>query len=344
MGGLAWMEACGSAAGQGGEVRVGDYFAGIGAMRLGFDRACEATGLTARCVGFSEIDAAATRTYLRHFGGTPSLGDIRSLAINGQAPACDVLLAGFPCPAFSIAGRRLGFEDWRGRLFWDLAAVIKAARPSAFLLENVKGLVSHDGGQTLKIVLETLGGLGYEVHHAVLNARHFGVPQNRERIYIVGFLGNGRNFRFPPPTDPSRTLREVLETEPVSAKYYVAEDALAAMRHRKARHESKGNGFGYRVLDPDGVSHALVRGGSGRETNFVVDPRLTVFEAKGKRSPINREMIRHTTPQEWERLQGLPTAWTAGNCDTDRYGQLGNAVAVPVIRAIGEAMLSPMAE
>ena len=149
--------------------------------------------------------------------------------------------------------------DHRGRLFWDLAAVIKAARPRAFLLENVKGLVSHDGGQTLRIVLETLVGLGYGVHHAILNARDYGVPQNRERIYIVGFRGIGRNFRYPPPTDPSRALREVLETEPVAAKYYVAEDALAAMRRRKARHESKGNGFGYRVLDPDGVSHALVR-------------------------------------------------------------------------------------
>ena len=322
-----------------------DLFSGIGAMRLGFEQGCADEGLTARCAGFSEIDKAAIGIYLGHFPATPPFGDVNTLVSSRSAPACYILLAGFPCPAFSSAGRKKGFSDERGRLFFALAKVIGKTRPSAFLLENVKGLVSHNGGKTLATILDVLQRqLGYSVHHAVLNSRNFGVPQNRPRIYFVGFREGGEGFRFPTATDSTRRLKDILAPDPVHPRHYLTEQYLAGIRRHKARHEAKGNGFGFRIIDPKrDVAAAIVCGGMGKDRNLITDRRITEFPTlSGRKSPISHKCVRRLTPNEWEALQGLPPDWTAGQADGPRYTQLGNAVTVPVIRAISKNLLAAM--
>lgn len=323
-----------------------DLFSGIGAMRLGLEQACADAGLTARCACFSEIDKAAIGVYRSHFPGTHALGDVNALVSSSSALAFDILLAGFPCPAFSSAGRKKGFSDERGRLFFALAKVIGRERPRAFLLENVKGLVSHNGGRTLATILDVLRyQLGYRVYHAVLNSRDFGVPQNRPRIFFVGFRELGEGFRFPEPTDSTKLLKDILETEPVHPRHYLTEQYLSGIRRHKARHAAKGNGFGFRIIDPArDVAAAIVCGGMGKERNLIIDRRIAEFPTlSARKSPISKECIRRLTPNEWEALQGLPSDWTVGQADGPRYTQLGNAVTVPVIRAISRNLLAAMA-
>jgi DNA (cytosine-5)-methyltransferase 1 len=332
-----------TADGNGGTVSFLDLFSGIGAMRLGFESACTAMGRRPQCVGFSEIDGAAIGIYLRHFPDTPLLGDIRLMAASG-APACDVLLGGFPCQDASSAGKRIGLAGERGRLFFALADIIGAVRPSAFLLENVKGLVSLDGGKALQTILATLTDLGYAVSYAILNSRNFGVPQNRPRIYIIGFRDGDNGFQFPLPTDSTIRLNDILERDAVPARHYLTEHALERLRLHKARHQAKGNGFGYTIIDSSQeVAGTLMSSNWGQEKNLIVDNRLIDRPSlKGRKSPISRECIRKLTPIEWERLQGLPDGFTEGQADGHRYRQLGNAITVPVIRAVSRSLLSAM--
>ncbi len=329
---------------EGGTISFLDLFSGIGAMRLGFERACGALGYEPKCLGFSEIDGRATATYLRHFPGTAALGDIRTIASSLSLPECDVLHAGFPCPAFSSAGRRQGFDDERGRLFFSLVKVIEAAKPQAILLENVKGLMTHDKGRTLQTMLTMLKDLGYTLHHAVLNSRNFGVPQNRPRIYIVGFRTGGEGYRFPSPTDSTKRLADALESGQVDPRHYLTDCYLAGIRRHRARQEAKGNGFGYRIIDPEcDVAAALVCGGMGRDRNLIVDHRLTEFPVLPRRkSPISRECVRRLTPLECEHLQGLPAGYTEGQTDGHCYRQLGNAITLPVVEAISRNLLAAM--
>jgi DNA (cytosine-5)-methyltransferase 1 len=319
-----------------------DLFSGIGAFRLGLERACASMGLAARCLGFSEIDGPAIATYLRNFPGTPQLGDVRSLARSRAIPRCDVILAGFPCQDASSAGRRLGLQGERGRLFYALAAAIRAVRPGAYLLENVSGLATLDGGIVLQTILSTLKALGYDVRHAILNSRDFGVPQNRPRIYFAGILGEG-SFRFPAPADSSKRLKDVLEDGPVPACHYLTEKSLKSLRAHKARHEAKGNGFGFSVIDPSlDVAGTLMASNWGREKNIIVDGRGGHQARSGGNPQANREHIRRLTPIEWERLQGLPDGFTAGQADGHRYRQLGNAVTVSVIEALARNLLASL--
>ncbi|MFZ4394556.1 MAG: DNA (cytosine-5-)-methyltransferase [Kiritimatiellia bacterium] len=319
-----------------------DLFSGIGAMRLGFQQACVDLGVEPKCVGFSEIDAHATSTYLRHFPGTPALGDITTLAASGNSPKCDVLLAGFPCQDASSAGKRLGLAGPRGKLFFALADVIAAACPSAFLLENVKGLASLDGGKAFKIILETLTRLGYTVRHVILNSCDFGVPQNRPRIYFVGFRQGGEGFAFPLPTDSTKRLKDILVEKPVAAHFYLTERSLERIRQHKTRHKEKGNGFGAKFLDAEvDVTGTLKSSNWGREDNFVVDRRIELLPipSSGK-DHLNSEFWRKLTPIEWERLQGIPDDFTAGQVDGHRYRQLGNAVTIPVVKSISLNLLT----
>lgn len=332
------------------EIKIIDLFAGIGGIRLGFTEAANEFKLKTNCVYTSDIDKHACITYRHNFKDDKHdpLSDITKVD-EKDIPDFDVLLAGFPCQAFSIAGKRGGFEDTRGTLFFDVARIIKKKRPKAFLLENVKGLVNHRSGKTLNTILNVLeNDLGYtSTQFKVLNAKDYGVPQNRERIYIVGFREGGGGFTFPEPTDDTKILSDIIEEEPVSVKYYVSDVYLEGLRRHRRRHETKGNGFGYEIISYDAVANALVCGGMGRERNMVVDNRLTDFtpvtHIKGK---VNREGVRRMTPKEWERLQGFPDDWTKCVADTHRYKQLGNSVAVPVIKAISEniikELLNPM--
>ncbi|MEQ8421414.1 MAG: DNA cytosine methyltransferase [Arenibacter algicola] len=315
-----------------------DLFAGIGGFRLALQN------LGGKCVFTSEWDKYSKRTYQANFGEVP-FGDITKPETKSYIPdGFDVLCAGFPCQAFSIAGRRGGFEDTRGTLFFDVAEIIKKKQPKAIFLENVKGLRNHDSGKTLATILNVLReDLNYYVPEPqILNAKEFGVPQNRERIFIVGFrrdLGIS-DFQYPEPTEINVVLDDILEQEEVSVKYYLSTTYMQTLKNHRARHESKGNGFGYEIIPNDGTANAVVCGGMGRERNLVYDDRLTNFKPITNISgEVNREGIRKMTPREWARLQGFPDEFKIVVSDAQAYKQFGNSVAVPAIQATAEKII-----
>lgn len=315
-----------------------DLFAGIGGFRLALQN------LGGKCVFTSEWDAEAKRTYKANFGDTP-FGDITKEETKSYIPdGFDVLCAGFPCQAFSIAGKRSGFEDTRGTLFFDVAEIIKRKQPKAIFLENVKGLRNHNGGKTLATILNVLrNDLGYFVPEPqIMNAKDFGVPQNRERIFIVGFHKSTKitNFEYPKPVDKKVTFADVKEKEVVPTKYYLSTQYLQTLENHKARHESKGNGFGYEIIPDNGVSNAIVVGGMGRERNLVIDNRITDFTPTTKiKGEVNKEGIRKMTPREWARLQGFPDNYVIPVADASAYKQFGNSVAIPAIQATANEIL-----
>jgi DNA (cytosine-5)-methyltransferase 1 len=315
-----------------------DLFAGIGGFRLAMQ------SLGGKCVFTSEWDEQAKKTYAANFGEVP-FGDITKEETKKFIPdGFDVLCAGFPCQAFSIAGKRGGFEDTRGTLFFDVAEIIKRKKPKAFFLENVKGLRNHDKGRTLATILNVLReDLGYYVPDPqIMNAKNFGVPQNRERIFIVGFrkdLGISE-FEYPEPLEKVVFFEDVKEETVVSVKYYLSNQYLKTLKEHKARHEGKGNGFGYEIIPDDGIANAVVCGGMGRERNLVYDDRLEDFipitHIKGE---VNRLGIRKMTPREWARLQGFPDNYVIPVADASSYKQFGNSVAVPAIKATAEKII-----
>lgn len=316
-----------------------DLFAGIGGIRMGFDNAF---GKQIETVFVSEWDEHAQKTYRANFEDNFEIaGDITKID-EADIPAFDICLAGFPCQAFSLAGKRQGFEDdykglCRGTLFMDVARICEKHKPSVIFCENVKGLVIHDKGRTFKIICKTFEDLGYKVFHKVLNSKNFGVPQNRERIYVVAFRNDiaPETFEFPEVIDDTKSLWDIREENPVPAKYYLSDVYVDTLRKHKARHESKGNGFGYEIRDWSDVAGAIVCGGMGRERNLVIDKRqkdLTpTTHIKGK---VNKEGIRKMTPREWARLQGFPDSFVLPLADTHLYKQFGNSVTVNVIEAI----------
>ena len=318
-----------------------DLFAGIGGIRLGFE---QAFGNELKTVFVSEWDENAQKTYLANFSDDFEIaGDITKIP-EKDIPDFDICLAGFPCQAFSLAGQKKGFQDdykgmSRGTLFFDVARICAEHKPKAIFCENVKGLTIHDKGKTFEIIVETLKEIGYTVFEQVLNSRDFGVPQNRERIYIVAFRNDiaPKEFIFPGPTDSSKRIKDIIEENPVPAKYYLSEHYLESLRIHKARHEAKGHGFGYEIRDWNDVSGAIVCGGMGRERNLIIDKRQTnltpTTHIKGE---INKEGIRKMTPREWARLQGFPDDYKFVLADVHLYKQFGNSVTVPVIRAIAE--------
>ncbi len=315
-----------------------DLFAGIGGFRLALQN------LGGKCIFTSEWDKYSKQTYKSNFGEIP-FGDITKLETKNHIPDnFDVLCAGFPCQAFSIAGRRGGFEDTRGTLFFDVAEIIKKKQPKAIFLENVKGLRNHDKGKTLATILNVLReDLNYYVPEPqILNAKEFGVPQNRERIFIVGFrkdLGID-DFKYPEPTNKNSILENILEEKEVSVKYYLSTTYLQTLKNHRARHESKGNGFGYEIIPNDGTANAVVCGGMGRERNLVFDDKLTDFNPITKISgEVNREGIRKMTPREWARLQGFPDSFKIVVSDAQAYKQFGNSVAVPAIQATANEII-----
>ena len=318
-----------------------DLFAGIGGFRLALQN------LGGKCVFTSEWDKQAQKTYRANFGETP-FGDITKEETKQYIPdGFDVLCAGFPCQAFSIAGKRGGFEDTRGTLFFDVAEIIKRKQPKAFFLENVKGLRSHDKGKTLETILNVLrNDLGYFVPEPqVVNAKDFGVPQNRERIYIVGFHPDScvDNFNYPKPTNQNATFADVKEENVVETKYYLSTQYLQTLVNHKARHENKGNGFGYEIIKDNQTANAVVCGGMGRERNLVLDHRITDFTPTTKiKGEVNREGIRKMTPREWARLQGFPDNYIIPVADASAYKQFGNSVAVPAIQATANEIIKLM--
>lgn len=318
-----------------------DLFAGIGGIRIAFER------LGGECVFSSEIDKYCAETYEANFNEVPE-GDITKID-SKDIPDHNILTAGFPCQAFSIAGGRGGFEDTRGTLFFDIARILKEKRPEAFFLENVKGLMNHRSGKTLETILHVLrSDLGYQVPDPqIVNAKDFGVPQNRERVFIVGFRNNMEisNFQYPKPTGKSVSINDIIEDGVVSAKYYLSTVYLSSLREHKKRHERKGNGFGYEIRDRDSIANTIVVGGMGHERNLIIDHRLEdytpVTNIKGK---VNREGIRKMTPREWARLQGFPEDFKIPVSDTQAYKQFGNSVAVPAIEAAAKKLVNKLKE
>lgn len=318
-----------------------DLFAGIGGIRLGFERAF---GDEINTVFVSEWDEYAQKTYKANFKDDFDIaGDITKID-EKEVPEFDICLAGFPCQAFSLAGKRQGFDDnykglCRGTLFLDVARICELHKPKVIFCENVKGLKIHDRGRTFEIITKTFENLGYKVFSSILNSKDFGVPQNRERIYIVCFREDvaPTEFHFPKPTGESVCLKDILDTAPISPKYYLSDVYMETLRNHKARHEAKGNGFGYEIRPLDGIAGAIVCGGMGRERNLIVDSRehsmVPVTHIKGE---INKENIRKMTPREWARLQGFPDSYKLELSDTHLYKQFGNSVTVNVIEAIAK--------
>lgn len=315
-----------------------DLFAGIGGFRMAMQN------LGGRCVFSSEWDAQAQKTYMLNYGEVP-FGDITLEETKSYIPDnFDILCAGFPCQAFSLAGKRRGFEETRGTLFFDVAEIIRRKRPKAFFLENVKGLLIHDKGNTIKTILKVLrDDLDYYVPEPqIVNAMNFGVPQHRERVYIVGFRKDQgvNDFTYPAATDKTKTFSDIREESVVSSKYYLSTQYIKTLVAHKERHAAKGNGFGYEIIPDDGVANAIVVGGMGRERNLVVDTRLKDFTPTTRiKGEVNRDGIRRMTPREWARLQGFPDNFIIGVADASAYKQFGNSVAVPAIQATAEQIL-----
>ncbi len=318
-----------------------DLFAGIGGIRMGFDRAF---GHDIETVFVSEWDENAQKTYKANFIDDFEIaGDITKID-EKDIPEFDVCLAGFPCQAFSLAGKHMGFDDdykgtCRGTLFLDVARICEYHKPKVIFCENVKGLVIHDKRRTFNIICETFEKIGYKVFYQILNSKDFGVPQNRERIYIVAFRNDiaPKEFKFPDKTDDTKCIRDILETPPVPAKYYLSETYIETLRRHKARHAAKGNGFGYEIRDLDGIAGAIVCGGMGRERNLIIDKRQKdLTPTTNIKGEINKEGIRKMTPREWARLQGFPDTFKLPLADTHLYKQFGNSVTVNVIEAISK--------
>lgn len=324
-----------------------DLFAGIGGFRMALQN------LGGQCVFSSEWDAQAQKTYFTNYGEIP-FGDITSEYTKQYIPDnFDVLCAGFPCQAFSLAGKRLGFEETRGTLFFDVAEILRRKQPKAFFLENVKGLAIHDRGKTLKTILNTLDEVGYVVPDPkIVNAMYFGVPQHRERIYIVGFrkdLGiKKEDFEYPEQKEVTKRFIDIREKEPVPSKYYLSTTYVNTLIAHKERHASKGNGFGYEIIPDDGIANAIVVGGMGRERNIVIDTRQTDLTPTTRiKGEYNTDGWRRMTPREWGALQGYPV-YDKGDgspvfqipvADASAYKQFGNSVAVPAIQATASQML-----
>lgn len=321
-----------------------DLFAGIGGFRMSFQN------LGGECVFSSEWDEQAQRTYYANYGEVP-FGDITKESTKQMIPDnFDILCAGFPCQAFSLAGKRRGFAETRGTLFFDVAEILRRKQPKAFFLENVKGLAIHDKGKTLETILNTLDEVGYVVPTPqILNAMHYGVPQHRERIYIVGFRKDlditAEDFAYPERHEHIPCWLDVREENAVPAKYYLSETYVETLRRHRARHEAAGHGFGYKIIDDNSVANAIVCGGMGRECNLVKDFRQTdLTPTTNIKGEINKEGIRKMTPREWARLQGYPDNFRIVVADASAYKQFGNSVAVPAIQATAGQILNVLTE
>lgn len=308
------------------EFKTIDLFAGIGGVRMGFERAGFKT------VFANDFEPKCKNTYDLNFSDIPlTVGDLREINTK-NLPEFDFLLGGFPCQPFSIAGYRQGFEDERGNLFFDIARRLKTRKPTGFLLENVKNLHTHDNGNTFRVVLDILDKIGYDIEAKVLNSMDYGgVPQNRERIYIVGFLketGHINNFKFPKPIELKASIRDILEKpEDVDDKYYYNNKPL----FEKLKHYSFKEGVVYQW-----------RRKYVRENKSGVCPTLTANMGTGGHNvPLVKDSkgVRKLTPRECARFQGFPKDYKLPDiADSALYKQFGNSVTVTVVERIANNM------
>ena len=340
-----------------------DLFAGIGGIRLAFQQS------GGHCIFSSEWDRFAQKTYAENFGELPH-GDITDISARDIKKHCtkgskklNILLAGFPCQAFSQAGLKRGFNDTRGTMFFEIQRILSICKPDAFLLENVKQLRGHNHGETLKIIMDTLGGehfhsipdnvpmsdearralnskLNYWADFRVLRAADFGVPQNRERIFIVGFnkkkfkgIDFNKVFNWPDPPHTRTAVGDILESDKsIDPKYTISQRLLNGHQRRKTEHKNKGNGFGYSVFKKsDQYTNTL-------SARYYKDGSEILID----QSHLQKR-LRKLTPRECANLQGFPEDFIVNAVsDTQAYKQFGNSVAVPVVREVAGAMLAAL--
>ena len=311
-----------------------DLFAGIGGLRLAFEH----NG--GKCVYSSEWNKYCQETYFANFGEQPD-GDITKVDAR-SIPSHDILVAGFPCQPFSIAGvskknslgQATGFQDkTQGTLFFDVCRILKAKRPKSFILENVKNLKSHDHGNTFKVIRESLDELDYEVFYAVLDGQNY-VPQHRERIVIVGFdrlrYGKGVDFDFDiTVVHPKPVIKDILEPK-ASEKYTLSDHLWRYLQDYAQRHHAAGNGFGYGLVDVNGISRTL-------SARYYKDGSEILIPQKGKNP-------RRLTPRECARLQGFPDSFRIVVSDTQAYKQFGNSVVVPLMTNVSALLVHKIKE
>lgn len=308
-----------------------DLFAGIGGIRLAFE------SLGGKCVFSSENNKFCQETYLKNFGEIPE-GDITKID-EKDIPDHDILVGGFPCQPFSIAGvskknslgRVHGFLDQtQGTLFFDVARILKEKRPKAFLLENVKNLQSHDKGRTFTVIKDTLENLGYKVYYKVLDGKYY-TPHHRERIFLVGMdkmiYGNEDLFKFPEKTEITCCVKDILENE-VDPKYTLSDRLWNYLQAYAEKHRKKGNGFGYGLVDLNGISRTL-------SARYYKDGSEILIPQEGKNP-------RRLTPRECARLQGFPEDFKIVVSDTQAYKQFGNSVVMPLVRDVAKQLITAM--
>ena len=295
--------------------------------------------LDAEFVFSSEINTSACKTYESNFSINPQ-NDITKTDAKDISDF-DILLAGIPCQAFSMAGYKLGFDDIRGTHFFEVSRIIKKKMPKAFLIENVRNLISHDNGKTFKTMKKVIEeDLGYTLYYEVLDAQDFGLPQKRKRVFIVGFRDKIQ-FEFPKPTKKKSTIRDILETEPVDESYFISKKYHNGLKIHRKRHELKGNGFGYIVHSHDDIANTLVLGGMGKERNLIVDKKSFVHR---KRKDANVRALRTFTPREYLRLQGFPNSFKITVPKTQMWRQAANSVPIPVVTAVAKSMKKALIE
>ncbi len=304
-----------------------DLFAGIGGFRLAFE------SVGAKCVFSAEIDKHACKTYQDNFGDNPFC-DVSTLDPK-EIPDFDILCAGFPCQPFSIAGKRKGFTETRGTLFFDIERIIQAKQPKTFILENVKGLVSHDKGNTLKVIIDTLRDkLDYKVFYQVLNSNDYAIPQNRERIYIIGFKDKGINFEFPQRLDTKSDLNDILDSDlsgsQISeiAKYNVINN----LKNHKKYNEIKDN--------PLLLAYEIRKS----RCTFRYDSLSPTLTAKmgtgGNNVPVLVNQMRKLTTRECLRIQGFPDSYKIEPNKAQSYKQIGNSVSLPVVEGLARGIIN----
>jgi len=314
-----------------------DLFAGIGGFRMALQN------LGGRCVFSSEWDKYSQQTYRANYGDIP-FGDITSDEIKSFIPKkFDLLCGGFPCQPFSLAGvskknslgRKHGFEDIKqGNLFFHVAEIIKEHRPKVFFLENVKNLVSHDKGNTFKVVKETLESLEYSFDKRILDGKHF-VPQHRERTIMVGFdkkiFGKGISFDFDKVVlpEPRHKIKDILE-EKVDPKYTLSEHLWNYLQNYAKKHKEKGNGFGFGLVDLNGISRTM-------SARYHKDGAEILIPQDNK-----KKIPRRLTPKEAGLLLGFPKNFTIPVSDTQAYRQFGNSVVMPLIQAVGKEIVNKL--
>ncbi len=316
-----------------------DLFAGIGGIRLGFEQAFQNR---INFVYSNDNNKYCSKTYEANFGEMDCSDITEVVKDESKVPDHDILVGGFPCQPFSIAGAQLGFEDkTRGTLFYSIAKIISLKKPTAFLLENVKNFRDHNKGETWATVKQVLEqDLGYKTYDTILNAKYFGVAQNRPRFYCVGFKDKNTIFEWPKVDGPQKKLKDFLEHD-VDTSYYIGQQYFNSLKKHRARHEAAGHGFGYRILDPEGIAGTIVVGGMGLERNLIQNspPKDCWRPGDDPLKKKNCEGVRTLTPRECARLQGFPDSFKIPVSDTQAYKQFANSVAVPVIKAIAQNIL-----